>query len=217
MGFLLFFSEKWANERFAQKNKRFAHFWWATWANRSWLLIFGEQPERFAHSHSFVMSNLNDSLTSLFKKREWAKRSFFKNLQKTFKKGPKIQFYSNLFEWITRFLWVKEWMSDLLKKTSNLLMRSFIMSDLSKSLMVTLFFHERPEEFAHGHSFVMIDLSDLRTAAHLSWAIWANCSQLLIKMRVFERMREWTMSKWANSQPWPLDLNCILSNFRSWL
>ena len=31
-------------------------------------LIFGEWPEPFAHSHSFVMSDLSDSLTSLFKK-----------------------------------------------------------------------------------------------------------------------------------------------------
>ena len=26
-----------------------AHFLWVTWANRSWPLIFGERPERFAH------------------------------------------------------------------------------------------------------------------------------------------------------------------------
>ena len=32
-------------------------------------LIFGEWPEPFAHSRSFVMSDLSDSLTSLFKKR----------------------------------------------------------------------------------------------------------------------------------------------------
>ena len=31
----------------------YAHFWWATWANRSWPLIFGEQPERFAHIANF--------------------------------------------------------------------------------------------------------------------------------------------------------------------
>ena len=174
MGFLLFFSEKWANERFAQKNKQFAHFWCLIWANRSRLLIFGEQPERFAHSHSFVMSNLNDSLTSLFKKREWAKRSFFKNLQKTFKKGPKIQFYSNLFEWITRFLWVKEWMSDLLKKTSNLLMRSFIMSDLRNSLTVTL----------------------------LSWSTWVICAQPLICPEQSERIAHSCSLKWEFSSEW---------------
>ena len=55
-GFLsesLVFAKKLANERFAQK-KRFAHS-----------LIFGEQPERFAHSRSFLVSDLSDLLTSL--------------------------------------------------------------------------------------------------------------------------------------------------------
>ena len=51
-------------------------------------------------------------------------------------------------------------MSDLLKKTSNLLIRSFIMSDLSNSLIV----------------------------AHLSWAIWAICSQSLIWSERYERI-----------------------------
>ena len=31
-----------------------ALFWWVTWVNCSWLHIFGEQPERFAHSCSFL-------------------------------------------------------------------------------------------------------------------------------------------------------------------
>ena len=48
---LLVFCKKWANERFAQKNKQFA---------RS--LIFGERPERFAHGHSFLVSDLMESL-----------------------------------------------------------------------------------------------------------------------------------------------------------
>ena len=38
------------NEQVAQKNERFAH-----------LLIFSEQPERFAHGHSFLVSDLSDS------------------------------------------------------------------------------------------------------------------------------------------------------------
>ena len=40
-----------------------ALFWWVTWVNCSWLHIFGEQPERFAHSRSFVMSGLSKLLT----------------------------------------------------------------------------------------------------------------------------------------------------------
>ena len=46
-----FFAKKITNERFAQKNERFAH-----------LLIFGEQPERFAHCCSFLVSDRSESL-----------------------------------------------------------------------------------------------------------------------------------------------------------
>ena len=42
------------NERFAQKNKRFAH-----------LFIFGERPEQITHCGSFLVSDLSDLLTSL--------------------------------------------------------------------------------------------------------------------------------------------------------
>ena len=61
------------------------------------------------------------------------------------------------------------------------------MSDLSKLLTVAhlswatwaidsqlLFWHERPERFAHSCSFVLSDLSESLTVTHLIWAIWAN-------------------------------------------
>ena len=47
-----FFVKKWGNKRFAQKNERFTH-----------LLIYGEQPERFAHNRSFLVSDLRELLT----------------------------------------------------------------------------------------------------------------------------------------------------------
>ena len=61
---------------------------------------------------------------------------------------------------------------------------------------------ERPDQFAHGRSF---PLSDSLKVAHLSWAIWTNCSQSLIWFERNERnewMSKWAMSEWANSQPW---------------
>ena len=42
--------------------RSFAHFLWATWANRSWSLICLERPERFGHGRSFVLSDLSQSL-----------------------------------------------------------------------------------------------------------------------------------------------------------
>ena len=51
-----------ANERFTQKNERFAH-----------TLIYHEHPERIAHSHSFVMSNLSNLLkVTLLSWATWA-------------------------------------------------------------------------------------------------------------------------------------------------
>ena len=46
-----FFVQKWVYERFAQKNERFTQS-----------LIFGEQPEQFAHDRSFPLSYLSKSL-----------------------------------------------------------------------------------------------------------------------------------------------------------
>ena len=73
----LFFAQKWVNERFAQKTRdslicsflvsdlsnllTIPHFLWAMWANRSWLLIFGEQPEWFTHI-SHQKKGMSDSL-----------------------------------------------------------------------------------------------------------------------------------------------------------
>ena len=55
-------------------------------------------------------------------------------------------------------------MSNKLKKTSDLFICSFLVSDLSDSLMVAYFFGERPERIAHGRSFLVSDLSNLLTS-----------------------------------------------------
>ena len=47
----------------------------------------------------------------------------------------------------------------------------------------------------------MSNLSDSFTVAHLSWVIWANCSQSLIWFERNGQMSKWEMSEWANSQP----------------
>ena len=35
-------------------------------------------------------------------------------------------------------------------------------------------YHERPERIAHSRSFVLIDLSESLTVAHLIWGVWAK-------------------------------------------
>ena len=66
----------WAKEKWAicsKKTKQFAHLSWATRGKRSHLLICHERPERFAHSRSFVLSYLSESLTfAHFSSAIWA-------------------------------------------------------------------------------------------------------------------------------------------------
>ena len=135
-------------------------------------LIFGEWPEWFtqiAHfwwatwamrSHcSFLVRDLSDSLTSLIKKEGMSKSLIFLN-KKTYIKRTKKDCNPKLL--------------------SESLFRSFIMSDLSKSLTVahlswatwairsrSLFWYEQPEQFAYSRSFVLSDLSESLTVAHL--------------------------------------------------
>ena len=118
-------------------------------------LIFGERPERFTH----------------ITQREWANHSGFLNLQKNLQKHTEKYIFVNFFLSELLIFCEGKRNEQFSQKKSELLIRSFIMSNLSESLPAA---HERPERFAHHHSFVPSDLSELLTVAHLSWAIWAN-------------------------------------------
>ena len=184
-------------------------------------LIFGERPEQFAHGRSFLVSNLSESLIVAhccsflvselselltvthfwwatwaicshhsLKKRKWANHSFFsKNLQK-----------KNI---LVKFCWANSFFCELKSKWA-------ICSEKKSNLLI---YHEQPEQIAHSHSFFISDLrnsltshgcsfgmsnlSDSLTVTHLSWLIWANCSQLLIWFEPSdsERMSNKRMSK----------------------
>ena len=71
------------------------------------------------------------------------------------------EFAHRFSERITRFLPKTKWMTDSLKKTSDLLIRSFLVRDLSVLLMVA---HLWWATWAIAHS------------AHFWWATWANRS-----------------------------------------
>ena len=123
---------------------------------------FGEQPERFAHDRSFLVSNPSDSLTLLTKKGN-ERIAHFLNKKKRYK--------NNLLDFFSRNV------------LSESLICSFIMSELSESLTVadlswatwvicsrSLICLEQPERFAHGRLFVLSDLNESFTVAHLIWA-----------------------------------------------
>ena len=76
-----------------------------------------------------------------------------------------------------------EQMSDLLKKMSDLLIHSFLVSDLSNSLI----FGEQPERIAHGRSFMVSDLSD---RSHRS-SLVRDLSDSLTSSTKNEGMSEW--------------------------
>ena len=133
-----------------------AHFWWATWANHSWSLIFGERPERLAHIANFLWATWAIRSHCSLKKRKWASRSFFKikYVYKTYLK-IRFRFFSQFF-------------------LSESLICSFVMSNCGiRSL--SLSYLERPELFAHRRSFVLSDLSKLIRAGIPSSVFWANC------------------------------------------
>ena len=54
-------------------------------------------------------------------------------------------------------------MSDLFKKMSDSLIRSFLVSEMSASLK-PLISSERPERIAHGRSFLVSEMSDSLTS-----------------------------------------------------
>ena len=139
------------------KSLTVAHF--GEWPERfAHLLIFGEQPERFAHSRSFLVndlsewlhgcsflvSDLSDSLTSLIKKREWALVCFFKRIKSVPKNMVLVKtFFANRsFAHLSWATWANR----------------------SRWLIC----HEWPEQYAHGRSFDMSDLSDLHSWASLN-------------------------------------------------
>ena len=74
-----------------------------------------------------------------------------------------------------------------------------------------LIYHEQPERIAHSCSFVMSDLSNSLTVAHLSWATQELRSQSLMCLEQSEwithsrsfdlsEMSEWANEQWANEQ-----------------
>ena len=150
------------NEPFAQKNEsnlligsffgerteRFAH-----------LLIFGEQPDWFAHIAHYWWAN--------------------EGIARFLKKVPKNMILVTYF-WASRsFVKLKSKWAICSKKRAN----------RSKKRAIC--------------SFIMIDLSQLLTVAHLSWVTWAIRSQLLICSEQSERIahsRSFDVIEWANER-----------------
>ena len=70
------------------------------------------------------------------------------------------EFAHLISERISRFLSKNERMSNSLRKMSDSLIRSFLVSEMSNSLTL-LISSERPDRLAHGRSFLVSEMSDL--------------------------------------------------------
>ena len=165
--------------------RSFAHFWWETWALRSRLLIPTEQPEQIVHRRSF---DLSDSLTVL--RRNERIFCLLKTSKKTVKNVPKYDFFE--FFWANCSFFVSKKINErLLKKPSN-----------------SLICPEQPQQIAHISSYVMSDLSDSLTVAHLSWPTWVNATFAHLSWAI------WANERWANVRiPNPGILYWNLKNF----
>ena len=196
--------------------RSFAHFWWATWANHSLWLIFGEWSEQFDHSFPFVMSNLSEHPHRSLKKREWAIRSFSKNLSIFFFKYQKYDLFK--FCWVDHSFFVSKRGNEQFAPKNKWFANSLFYHEQPEQIAHSHSFvmtHERPQQFAHGRSFFLSNLSDLLPVVHLSWAIWANCSQLFIKMNNFEQMSEFPTLEWRE---WIAHgLSFVKSDMSKWL
>ena len=105
------------------------------------------------------------------------------------------------FAHIAHFRWAT-WAIRYTSITKKEGIRSFFKEKKVRSR--SLICHEQPKQIAHGRSFVLIDLSDSLTIAHLSWAIWANRSQSLIWFDKTNKKYEeiFFISKFKNAQFW---------------
>ena len=136
-----------------------AHFLWATWANFSWSLIFGERPERIAHIAHFWWAT-------------WANHSH---------PSPKKWKLKNLL-----IFWIIFFNRIHIKHTKNKILD--FLPNFFERIAHSLISYEQPERIAHSCSFVLTDLSDLLTVAHFLWATWVICSKSLICLERSERI-----------------------------
>ena len=94
------------------------------------------------------------------------------------------EFAHLISERIAGFLSKKERMSDSLKKMSDSLICSILVSKMSDSL-TSLISYKRPEQIAHGRSFLVRELSDSLTSL-----IWFERNELFIRIAHQKRGNE---------------------------
>ena len=132
---------------------------------------------------SFDLSEMSNSLTSLTKKEKMSKNERFAHFfKKIFKKTLIKTWWNKILDFFSQIC------------LSKSLIRSFPLSKMSNSL-TSLISSERPEQIAHGCSFLVSDLSDSLRVAHLSWVICANLSQSHIWFEWNEQMSDEQMSE----------------------
>ena len=119
-------------------------------------------------ARSIVKSSKSESFKKERLSEEWQMRFTLghkkeENSEKLSKKYKNMNFFEHIARFWERFTWI----------TRESQYRSFLQTTRAFCSQ-SLFWHERPEQFAHSRSLVLGDLSKSLTVAHLIWAIWAN-------------------------------------------
>ena len=160
-----------------------AHLSWATWANRSHSLICHEQTERFAHSCSFVLSYLSESLTfAHFFWAIWANEQMSNEWMNKFPTLSIIHFLgwgsmtdkphttqcpsmsvADRWQTVPPVLRFSLGWNLLFGFSSESLIFLWVKEGFAcekRESLLSLFCHEQGEWITHGHSFVKNDGSD---------------------------------------------------------
>ena len=143
-----------------------AHFLWATWAICSGSLICLERSEGIAHSRSLDLRKMSKWANS----QPWSWPHGTVSLHNAQGSGGiKHRILSGLgirstVVWANGLFLAKKWENERFPQTKT--------SD-------SLIFGEQPEQFAHGRSFLVSDLSKSLMVAHFWWATWAILSHCL--------------------------------------
>ena len=158
-------------------------------------LIFSERPEPFAHSRSFVMSGLSDSLTSLFKKEGMSESlRIFKLTKKCTKNMILFNFFSKSLVFVSKR--AIERFAKKNKQFAHLLFYHEWPEQIAHSWAIfsqLLICHEQPEQFPHSCSFVLSDLSKLLKVTHYNEQFWANeqwANELISKFPTLESSKK---------------------------
>ena len=122
-------------------------------SNLSKSLFWYEQPEQFAHSHSFVLSDMSKSLTVAH--LIWA---IWVNEQMSRAGNSLIWFPSE------SLVFVQKWANEQFSQKNEWFTHSLMFGEQNEWFAILLISSEGPEQITHGRSFLVSEMSNSLTS-----------------------------------------------------